>query len=308
MTQEQFKKELVRSIEQIKNKFSTEIVAVKKVNESYEGLVVKKMGDNIGPTFPIAQYYKEYMEDGRTIENIVEEMCGALDSKAQTSAYYMTKNIMNSEWIKENVQIKVINYERNLEYLSYVPFERYLDLALILYLAVPVADGQGSITIQNHFMEELGLQKDELFHAAKSNINKKKAVVRNIEDILFELLADSTDEGLEHEIHTELNVIGEDTCNSTMYVLSNEENINGTQMLVKQGVLKELAHRLQSEKIYVMPSSIHEVIGIGSKGIDPIQLHGMVKYINQNEVSIQDYLSDSVYLYDSAKDELIIAA
>lgn len=310
MLQEAFKNEVVKTLQRkLGESASIETVWVKKVNQDYEVIIIKMKGEDVVPTFSVPDYFQEFQEGKITLEGVADEMIGKLNHGEQIGVSYLASNIMNPEWVKANVQIKVINYEKNLEYLQKVPFEKFLDLALILYVAIPLRDGQGSITIQNHLLEQLGMGRDEIFTAAKQNMNHKKVVVRNIEDILFEFLANEelVDSGIERQIRTELGSTDSEK-NISMIVVSNEEQLNGAQMLIKQGVLRQLANRLQSEKIFVMPSSIHELIGISAKGINPVQLQEMVQSINQTEVSGQNYLSDSVYLYDAEKDEVSIAA
>ena len=61
--------------------------------------------------------------------------------------------------------------------------------------------------------------------------------------------------------------------------------------------------------MYILPSSIHEVIMIPADRIDdPQKLSSMVHEANTTVVSTGDVLSDSVYYYDRKKDQILVKA
>ena len=83
-----------------------------------------------------------------------------------------------------------------------------------------------------------------------------------------------------------------------MWVLANKCGINDAVAIYYGDKLKEIADKLDSD-IIILPSSIHEVIILKSNGMayDPDALKSMVQEVNGNEVSPEERLSDSVYLY-----------
>ena len=69
-------------------------------------------------------------------------------------------------------------------------------------------------------------------------------------------------------------------------------------------VLKDFANKKGTD-MYILPSSIHEVILLPSDRInDPTKLLSMVHDANTTVVSIGDVLSDSVYYYDRKTDHI----
>lgn len=60
--------------------------------------------------------------------------------------------------------------------------------------------------------------------------------------------------------------------------------------------------------LYVLPSSVHEVIVISTQAGEPDDLQEMVQEINNSEVAPEERLSDSVYKFDSKVKELSIVA
>ena len=83
-----------------------------------------------------------------------------------------------------------------------------------------------------------------------------------------------------------------------MYVLTNSEQQLGSGLIVHDKVLRHILDTV-GEDIYVLPSSIHELIVIPSSVVDDENyLTKMVHEINQNEVESKDRLSDDVYRVD----------
>ena len=85
---------------------------------------------------------------------------------------------------------------------------------------------------------------------------------------------------------------------TTMYVLTNPDQRLGSGLIVHDKVLRHILDTI-GEDIYVLPSSIHELIVIPSSVVDDENyLTKMVHEINQNEVEPKDRLSDDVYRVD----------
>ena len=76
-------------------------------------------------------------------------------------------------------------------------------------------------------------------------------------------------------------------------------------MLYEEG-LHGLAEKLGSD-LYIMPSSIHEVIAVSANMGDPNELAEMVAEINMDQVSLDERLSNQVYHYDKDLRKLSLA-
>lgn len=74
-----------------------------------------------------------------------------------------------------------------------------------------------------------------------------------------------------------------------MYVMTNRRKINGAAEILFPENLDKLASVLHSD-IYIIPSSIHEVIAISSNGHSADELQEMVNDINMNQVDLEDRL------------------
>ena len=84
-----------------------------------------------------------------------------------------------------------------------------------------------------------------------------------------------------------------------MYVITNEQGINGATVMLYQEEFQQLAAKLGG-KLYILPSSIHELILIPfEEDVDEVKLAQLVQEVNQNQVPLEEVLSNHIYLYDS---------
>lgn len=82
-----------------------------------------------------------------------------------------------------------------------------------------------------------------------------------------------------------------------MYILTNKKKQYGATCILYEGVLREIAQRLQSD-FYILPSSVHEVILLPTNNdSDRKELTEMVLEVNNSILSKEDMLSDHVYYF-----------
>jgi hypothetical protein len=83
-----------------------------------------------------------------------------------------------------------------------------------------------------------------------------------------------------------------------LYIMTNEECVNGATTILYENVLDKCA-ALVDDNIYIMPSSIHEIIFTGEKNADnPVFLKEIVKEANDSVVHPTEILSYNVYFYN----------
>ena len=93
-----------------------------------------------------------------------------------------------------------------------------------------------------------------------------------------------------------------------MYVMTNEQQINGATVLIYDNVIQEFACQ-KNTSLYILPSSIHEMILIPAEEFgDPSGLRALVREANHSIVSLGDILSDSVYFYDLERKKIVLLA
>ena len=73
--------------------------------------------------------------------------------------------------------------------------------------------------------------------------------------------------------------------------------MNGAASMLFENELHELAENLGSD-LYILPSSVHEVLAVSAASESPEELAEMVVQVNKEEVSLDERLSNQVYHYD----------
>jgi hypothetical protein len=98
-----------------------------------------------------------------------------------------------------------------------------------------------------------------------------------------------------------------------MILVTNNKMLYGAVNIIYPDVFKDIAKKLNTNKLIIIPSSVHELIVI------PEGLHGsfdetveyvseLVSSITDEHVNQQDKLSKSVYYYDAIKNIVEVAA
>lgn len=91
-----------------------------------------------------------------------------------------------------------------------------------------------------------------------------------------------------------------------MHVLSNTKGSLGAVCMFYDNVLEEFAEQMQDD-IYLLPSSINEMILIPSKGLEPDNLRNIVADVNNSVLMEQEILGGNVYLYERGGKVKVVA-
>lgn len=91
-----------------------------------------------------------------------------------------------------------------------------------------------------------------------------------------------------------------------MYVVTNSCQINGAVSMVFEDILHGLAEATGTD-LYILPSSVHEVIAVPADIGSPETLAEMVEEINLGQVPLNERLSNQVYYYEKEQRRLSMA-
>ncbi len=237
------------------------------------------------PAINLNNCYSQYVL-GKSSDSLAEEIV-RLYHASITDNVNINFNLINRENAEEFLFYRIVNKNKNKEMLSKVPYVPFLDLAVTFhFLCNSYEHGIQSFRINNNIMKDWNLDIPGLFEMAHHNTR-----------ILFPERLMHMDEVLEgfgeYPLSGEL-FNGEDE----MYVLSNEIGVNGASVLLYSKKISELSD-LYERNIYIIPSSIHEVILMPEyDGLEAADLRSLVNDVNKSCVAKEDRLSDEVYIYD----------
>lgn len=256
-------------------------------------LNIRKTSQNICPTMYLEPYYREF-EKGKSIDEIATSIlemrmrCGSGDKIS-------LEKVLDESNIEKNIVLRVVNLDRNREFLETVPYVEFKNMAVTFRRVIEMScSGISSSSVTNSDMERWGLDLDSMYRLALANSERLFApVVKE----LFELLEEKCD--CQVTSHS-----GQDIDVDELYVMTNEYDINGAAVILYDGVLKKCADMV-GDDIYILPCSVHELLFIRAHcSYDESYLIDLVHEANRTAVTPIDFLSDSIYLYKRDSGEL----
>ena len=275
--------------EYLGNEYTVSVNEVVKNNHvQMNGILMKKKGQKVTPNIYLNGFYEQYIEEDNlnlVLQNIWNTYQEALDN------FNSDEFDFNLEWEnqKDSVIYRLVNYDDNREKLSCIPYIRFLDLAITFHCIIKLQDESVSmLPVTNNIMDHWNIDIKYLLQCATENTPIHFPLVfSTLEDVVKMLAGADTMDNISNEPENEV----------MMYVITNEQGINGAAVMLYQEEFQQFAEKLGG-KLYVLPSSIHELILMPfADDIDEILLTKLVQEVNH--VPLDEVLSNHIYLYDS---------
>lgn len=262
----------------IENGYYTEETTVNKNGHSKKCFIVKRPGSNIG-----LNIYDE------CIENATEdEMLYFVEDAYKDVEDIDTDEFLTKEKILENCYLVAI--KGNLHPTSGPTWENdILGVKFFVKTRVPFAkEGEGSITINNEIMERYEIEESELFLKARHN-TERDIEIQPLLDVIFGFGMLDEEEKDNIREHTE----------DCMYVLTNKTKLFGAGALAIPEIFENFCNEHNTDYIYVIPSSIHELILVTPTADASIEaLSEMVSQVNSTEVKEEEVLQERAFIFD----------
>ena len=245
---------------------------IHKNNQELEALLIYP-SNGATPTL-----YEEFFTK-ESIEDLADE---ALELYEEFIKSYTLNNdeISKPEFILRNVYPAVCRKDRNEEMLADAIHSQVGETDLEMYLRVSVPDGSFKLT--RNIVESAELTDDELIAAA---LNNRQYSIRNVAEVMAEQMG-----------------IPADTFDPMpMNVLTNDDGWYGAAGICKTDILKAALQKFECNKIFIIPSSIHEVLCIPGNLASADDINQMIREVNDTVVEERDVLSDHAYVFDGKK-------
>lgn len=259
-------------------------------------------GENISPLVYMEPFYDE-IRQGKPINEVMEKIAEQAVNSRGIQNEMAEIRMDDYASVKDHLNMILVNTKANRRVLSRMPHREMEDLSAILRVEIPMPEGKGtgSVKVTNDLMEYWGVDEEQLFNTALKNMEKNASpMLMDIENVMEEILSGTS------ENHNLLASPGEINRSpfETMYVLSNASRINGAAMLLSPDVMKRIGE-IFPEGVYILPSSIHEVLIVPKNGkAEPAELGKMVREVNRAEVAKEEVLSDRIYEYDKERGKI----
>lgn len=283
--------------ERMREGYQVEVQEVQKNNNVVlQGLIIHSKMQNVSPTIYLNSFWEAY-EKGIPFAVIIERILSIYEEDTPRENVDMSF-FKDFEKVKDRVCYRLISAEQNRDLLEKIPHMEYLDLAICFYYAYQGNTlGNGSILIYNSHMEMWQTTTSVLFELSQNNTSKLfPGECNSMETIIRELMAEQEKQGDEPVLDE---AEQQEFFNQMpMQILSNENRVHGAACILYPGLLGQMADR-EGRNLYIIPSSIHEVIVLPDSGKENAQrLREMIVEVNTTQVEPEEILSNNLYYFD----------
>ncbi|MCR5201909.1 MAG: DUF5688 family protein [Lachnospiraceae bacterium] len=301
MEYNEFKESLIEKLKSITgDDIEVECHQVLKNNSiNLDAIILKKEGISASPNFYIDQIYEKFKNDEeKSITKICYEIINVFDNNAKNPKFEGTS--LKYEDVKDKIVMRLVSKDKNEKLLSECPNVDFLDLSIIFYVVVEYRkEDMACLRVNNEILKAWDIPLKKLYKRAFKNTQKMfKGKVVRINDMLKASFNKHPGCPIEDE---ELKALLNDE-EINMFVITNENNINGACMFLYDEVRDKLKE-IFDNSFYILPSSIHEVIAVKKDSNDKIdELLQIVREINRTVVDKEEFLSDNIYEYNVETD------
>ena len=265
--------------------------ALKNNGVKLSGLTFSRKGYNASPTIYMDNYYTEYI-GGSDINEIGDRLI-ALYYENDLATNYDISFFDDFGYIRDRLFIKLINREKNEDFLKEAPHEDFLDLAIVAYVRIyDKKMGNGLIMVRNEHLDIWGEDAETVINAAKKNTHDREEYnITHIVDVL-------------NNLGKGMLIPQSERSHIPMYVATNRKMTYGAAVLTMKDKLKEFAAVLGGDYM-IIPSSVNELILVRNEHSGISDIDSMIREVNETQLGPDDILSDHAYMY-SIKDEVLI--
>lgn len=271
-----------------------EITTVRKLNESYPALTIRRENETITPAINLEDCYRRSANG----EELVFLMPLIAESVQHPPEEVNQSALSDYGKMKDKLIIRVSSFEKNKDLLKDVPYRKVEDLAMTVSVLVGKGNDEiGSFLVTNSLLETYGISREQLFADALAVSDKNLAPqIQPMEYLISRMIG--AEIGYEPPATFEEQLKNFD-LRKGMAVLTNQECVNGAAVLFYPKVLEQIGEQMQGS-YFILPSSVHETILLPDDGSFHLKdLENMVRDINRSEVNPKDQLSDTVYRFDA---------
>lgn len=243
--------------------------------------------------------YGEY-QSGCSVDDvadrIVEEVLRAKEMKIKDKV----EQLRNYEQAEKYLFVRPLNLGKNIDKLRDAVYRRVGDIALAAYFKI--SEGQGTMVsaiVEKRFLSEWMKTEAEVFSDAMDNtMRMAPPKVYRLEKMVLDPEGykgeDFMDAMGNHIIHRR--PLG--NCIST------EARINGSIAIFEKGVARCLSEALGGDDLYLVFTSVHEVMVHSTVSTDPNNLERILMETILEATPGEDFLTAHIYKYSRKEDRI----
>lgn len=247
----------------------------------YEGICLRGPQADMMPILNIREYYQYFLEHNRNLDEVMVKVKKELADAEHAEADLLWR-VRPFEEIRKNICFGLVHYETNRQRLKDLVHERFLDLAVVFYVAV-FKEGKfyASMLITGTLAELWGMDGRALYELALENAGKQPVVTIRLQ------ANEHLPEG--------------------MIFLTNRIRCYGAACILYPGVLRSLAGKKKRD-LYIIPAGIHGavLVPVGEKTDIGFLKEKAAEFLKQ-ERNEADWLSGHLYRYIARRDAIVEA-
>ena len=306
--QENFVKRL---IDVLKTKFTKELefdyqMIIKTNDLCRPALIVREPKKEVGKTIYLEEAMKKHMVEGVDIDDLAEDIVSFYETKSEfeeLTALYLIEQMKNFEYLLDgHITLKLINRSMNERFLQGKAYLEFLDLAIVFCMTLRDSDsGIGVIVIPKEFTRFWNISLREAFKKVLNVLERNYPITRTtLFEFMLRQIKNHSDELEEMHIH-------DFDVSKEMYIQTNQLNLNGSTTMLYRNNLAEFCEEKGIDEVYIIPSSIHEIILIPKfEEADEKYFKSIIREVNDTLLASDEILSNNLYIYNKNTDEITI--
>lgn len=238
------------------------------------GWVIKSEASNVAPTIYISEF--DDMDDEEAFERIMNLV-------ERNPEFKFDRDMLLWSNVKDKVFLGI---RRELPEDENTITQKVLDMELTVKIPIDrlMEDGMASVTLNKSTLQfiqenEPYLTVEDIFETAKRNTEYCGPSNLGLPDFILE----------------------------TLNIITNTKSLYGASVFGNADYLAEYCKGKGYNEMYILPSSVHEVLCMFDPELSVDELRTMVRTVNATEVAPQEQLSDNVYYFNAETRELKIA-
>ena len=154
---------------QVDAQVRTELYTVTKNNGTRRtGILFKQEDSNLAPTIYLEEFYQKYLK-GQQVPDLADSIC-SIYQEIRVKKTCDCQNLFDFNHVKEHIVYKLIRRDANEELLKQIPYEPFLDLAVVYYIQIDnTRFGSAAIQIRNEHLRYWRVEKEEIRRFAEKN-------------------------------------------------------------------------------------------------------------------------------------------
>lgn len=292
--------------ERLGEEYSLKLDEFSKNNIVRTGLSVRKNGLSYAPIIYLDGVDYEKYEFSHVIDEYEKIINGAFE---QMNSFGEPEELFNNfkslDFVKANIKPALLSKQGNESFLKDRVMRDFVGGLVVVYNVS--LDDTRSIPVNKSHLSLWGIsEEDELFNWAMANAQFE---VTDMNEIIAGMVRRKMEaQGMPDELIEEaINSMRASVPDMlTQYVLTTKDKRYGAAAMLSAELLNEVSGKLGGNDLFIMPSSVHEIIVCRAEG-SPATFEEMIRSVNTSQVKPEERLSDRLFYFDAKKKEVRLA-